>query len=208
MTSILLSRQPQIVADILNGKSDILVCKKFPADYVGWVYVYCTKLKNRSLVFGDVFMGDWVEEYTITYGINKKRASKIWDILDGKVVARFWCDNVEKIYFKGFTGPFTDSLKPYEISKKGCIDFDDLWEYCDCVSNKYVVHISKIEVFDKPKALWQFEKNGSFTRPDIKCKKKDRGICNHGWGLKGYSGCDKARLTKAPKNYCYIEGEE
>ena len=54
--SILMSIQPQWLAKILNGEKTIEIRKKFPKDYVGWVYIYCTKGKPiygflMSLIF-------------------------------------------------------------------------------------------------------------------------------------------------------------
>ena len=43
MKSILLSIKPKYVAEILNGEKTIEVRKRFPKDYKGWVYIYCTK---------------------------------------------------------------------------------------------------------------------------------------------------------------------
>ena len=43
MKSILLSIKPEWLCKILNGEKTIEVRKKFPKDYVGWVYLYCSK---------------------------------------------------------------------------------------------------------------------------------------------------------------------
>ena len=43
MKAILLSIKPEWIAKILNGKKTVEVRKKFPKDYVGWVYLYCSK---------------------------------------------------------------------------------------------------------------------------------------------------------------------
>ena len=48
--SILMSVQPKWVAKILNGEKTIEIRKRFPKDYVGWVYIYCTKSSNCCLL--------------------------------------------------------------------------------------------------------------------------------------------------------------
>ena len=45
MKAILMSIRPQWVAKILNKEKTLEIRKHFPKDYVGWVYVYCTKGK-------------------------------------------------------------------------------------------------------------------------------------------------------------------
>ena len=71
MKSILLSIKPKWVAKILNGEKTIEVRKKFPKDYKGWVYIYCTKDKTFAHFL------DGVQ-------------------INCKVVARFYCDEVDK----------------------------------------------------------------------------------------------------------------
>ena len=47
MKAILISIKPYWVAKILNGEKTIEIRKRFPKDYVGWVYIYCTKGKQK-----------------------------------------------------------------------------------------------------------------------------------------------------------------
>ena len=74
MKAILISIRPQWVAKILNGEKTIEIRKKFPKDYIGWVYIYCTKDKKYANL------------------INRG------GFLTGMVVVRFWCDKVEPAY--------------------------------------------------------------------------------------------------------------
>lgn len=142
MKAIMLSMQPQWVAKILNGEKNIEIRKRFPINYVGWVYVYCTKKGETIWGKGTTFTEQVGEQY-IT-GIN-------YDMLNGKVVARFWCDKA--------------------------------------------IHITKLEIFDTPKELKEFNV----------------------WRKKTiYSGMDcppyvddvNVPLTRAPLNWCWVEGEE
>lgn len=179
----MLSVRPNWTAKILNGKKTIEVRKKFPKDYVGWVYIYCTK--------GNGYLTD--------YGISKtwcffKKGNDIFkkeqlerECYNGKVVARFWCDKVEEFDFIEEIHYFDDIQKHNEIidhnnyiCRKSCLSGVQMVLYLDtkCLGTHqdemlgYAIHISKLEVFDKPKELSEF-------------------------GIK-----------RAPQNYCYIEGEE
>lgn len=215
---ILISKSPNICASVLNENASILIFKKFPKDYRGWVYLYCTKDNKKIWYYDKKWLGCYSKNASDFH--DALEVSMHFPILNGKVVARFYCDKVEEIFINSETthnemGYDIDemfetlTLKEYELCKKSCLTETQLFDY---FSNRqinklgYAIHISQLEIFDRPKELWEFEKYGSYNRPDIKCKNKDRGICNRGWGgLKGYIGCEKARLTKAPQNYCYVE---
>ena len=72
--AILISIKPKWVAKILNGEKTIEIRKRFPKNFVGWVYIYCTKDKKyKNLINRGGF-------------------------LTGMVVARFWCDKVDEFY--------------------------------------------------------------------------------------------------------------
>lgn len=161
--SILMSIQPRWVAEILNGKKTIEVRKKFPKDYVGWVYIYCTK-GNGCLDY-DI---EWKTKkwFWWTEKDYKKVLPNVNKFFNGKVVAKFWCDKVETIRFGEYIlnhNPishyyFTASVNEDDFIKKcGMYNHE---EYLDNylgkkTDNGYAIHISKLEVFDKPKELKQ-----------------------------------------------------
>lgn len=149
--SILMSIQPQWVAKILNGEKTIEIRKKFPAGYRGWVYVYCSKGdRNRALVKG------WSYGYSYS-GINEE--------YQGKVLFRFWCDNVYEV-FAGASSLGSHRLITWTCKKMCvslCRDSCVSQEYLDTYLGKvkgypqgYAIHISKLEVFDKAKELSEF----------------------------------------------------
>lgn len=182
MKSILLSIRPKWVEKILNKEKTIEVRKQFPKDYVGWVYIYCTK-DSKTKLSSNSF------QYYVVDNKDYKNYLGNWN---GKVLARFWCDKVEE------HRPFFH----WCIEKETCLTRDDVLDYLDSkdkfVGNPkrqgkvYAIHISKLEVFDEPKELNEFETTKSYLvdvgqlQPIIK----------------------NITLTKAPQNYCYIEGEE
>lgn len=171
MKAILMSIRPEWVAKILNGEKTIEIRKKFPKDYVGWVYIYCCKqIKNE-----------------IGCHINYEK-------VDGKVVARFWCDKVEEIYNKlirEITNDYSSSELPIStVAQMSCLTKEKLLDYVGD-NGGYAIHIANLEIFNKPKEISEF-----------KC-------C-----LLGHNNCVPHNcqecpatkpLTRAPQSWCYVE---
>ena len=193
--SILLSIRPEWVEKILNGEKTIEVRKQFPKDYVGWVYIYCTK-DYKKILFENGGYG-WRLN---TWNKNKNAITTN----NGKVVARFWCDKVETIslpYTYFGTNKWvscenertlqTETIDEQELLKKSCISEEQIYKYLNFKKSPkqvgYAIHISKLEIFDEPRELSEFKF----------------------WKDKSEYGCwYENKLTKAPQNLCYIEGEE
>lgn len=180
MKSILLSVRPKWVEKILNGKKTIEVRKQFPEDYVGWVYIYCTKGKP-SIYYVDDEVG-CVEKINGEFAFRTRTNPPA---LNGKVVARFYCDKVEELYTdENGMSYYTDTIKEdYMVSKLACLDDSDIENYLGGKIG-YAIHISQLEIFDKPKELSEF----------------------------GYYESDETmphrQVLKAAQNYCYIESEK
>lgn len=136
MKAILISIRPQWVQKILNGEKTLEIRKKFPKDYVGWVYIYCTKDKKYANL------------------INRG------GFLTGMVCARFWCDKVEEITFypkKPFDRYGTPYRATYDLLTESCLEYDELDNYLN-KNNGYAIHITKLEIFDKPIEISEFYK--------------------------------------------------
>ena len=188
MKSILLSIKPQWVAMILNEEKTIEVRKQFPKYYVGWVYIYCTKDKKNYLHW-DWYDPPFVEEEWFVSNI-----PDIWDDdrkningpFNGKVIARFWCDKVEEIdLVDRWDWKYeTETKREDDLLNYSCLTREELDNY---LKEKlgYAIHFSKLEIFDRPKYLTEYYKYYVETEKSIYYQV----------------------LTKAPQNYCYIEGE-
>ena len=199
--AVLLSVKPEWVAKILNGEKTIEVRKLFPKDYVGWVYIYCCKNDNlcriskipqdRYICGKDFDTRDFPH---LSSGYDGK----------GKVVARFWCDKVREIYnYETISRELTIgeiTFRSYdrkiynekELCKKSCLSSEELYDYLND-QNGYAIHISKLEIFDKPKELCEFKRCiGKIGCYDIFSKEE--------WDKPIYDA-----LTKAPQSYMYIE---
>jgi len=150
MKAILMSIKPRFVADILNGSKTIEVRKRFPLNYRGWVYIYVTKaLPHLSKTY--------VSDYEV---YDDTQWDKKWQDFNGEVVARFYCDNVEEITpFEEYESPFGMAYKLKEnkivCCQKAQLTYDEYNHYLKGKKG-YAIHITKLEIFNKPKELSEF----------------------------------------------------
>ena len=179
MKAILMSIRPQHLVNILNGDKTIELRKRFPKDFRGWVYLYCTK-RHGFLHTG-------------------------W--MDGKVVCRFWVGNVEEIVLEyileneQFESVFENhTTKETEDKLKSmCLTLGDFvdYHYKSLKSKKdgfvvsKAIHISKLEIFDKPKELGEFY---YYKKRLIDC----------GMDCPPYFDEVKTQVHKAPQSWQYI----
>lgn len=185
MKSILMSIKPKWIAKILNGEKTVEVRKRFPVDYRGWVYIYCTKDKETLVI--NPYGG-----YSVVPNKYKN------EYFNGKVVARFWCDNVEyyeDLAFWNEEHEKTTCLKPSE--------FFDYMFHIRANRSCRLIHISQLEIFDKPKELSKFRKTFNY-----KCN-HDCINCDMSWKEPSdYRFHFECELTKAPQSWQFIESEE
>ena len=178
MKAMMMSIRPQYVANILNGDKTIEVRKRFPKDYVGWVYIYCTKEKKVPLVYNKILQRC---TYESVGGVLMK---DYYNELNGKVVGRFWCNKVDKFY------SIRDNID--DFLKKSCLEEIELWEYLKSQSYGYAIHISKLEIFDEPKEINEFSVySHSVVGTNIQAKKTLFKILKP--------------LSRAPQSWCWVE---
>lgn len=213
--AILMSIKPRYVCEILNGNKTIEVRKKFPKDYVGWVYIYCTKGKEN--LYKDYYVMSGKEGYFLT---------KCGDVekLNGKVVGRFWCDKVNRYDIQ------SPLMEQHSIYKNGQYHFEletchndlvdyalinpnDLFKYLKETSDTeeatlYGLQISRLEVFEEPKELKDFycfgyKENLKKKQLEIERAKdikdfyqRQMQFFNENWQVKN-----------APQSFQFIEGE-
>ena len=193
MKSILLSIKPEWLAKILNKDKTIEVRKKFPKDYVGWVYLYCSK--SKPYLYGDKSVYEGKQEY---FWVQKIEGNGIVPLLNGKVVARFWCDKVTEMIVGEDCCGDAEIEEGWSLIDQTCLTEIEIIKYLGGMGkNGYAIHISKLEIFDRPRELSEFYT----TKLDEDLTKRfdDSIQLENGTWVK--------RITKAPQNYCYIEGE-
>jgi predicted transcriptional regulator len=173
------------------------VRKRFPKDYKGWVYIYCTK--EDSLI---KLQERYKDRYTCEQEFRCDDFPKMYSGYEGKgkVVARFYCDKVEEIYIRYGEGWVCGNLIRNEIEKETCLSRYELYDYLKG-NTGYAIHISQLEIFDKPKELSEFR---HYNKPSCdNCPFQYSADCDYHREVE----CDDIPLTKAPQNICYVEVE-
>lgn len=211
MLAILISIRSRHIANIFNGKKLRELRKKFPKHYRGWVYIYCCKDKLSLAEY--LYKDGWVYDAVLNYDYAKSIGCAK-EKLNGKVCARFWCDNVDE-YYRGFnlepnpkTG-YHDSIANSRLIEESCLTYDEICKYSE--SNKlsfFAIHISKLELFDKPMDLSKFLRRGfeqekhdilyavdRKTRREFKDEIEEKINCV----MEGY------RLRRPPQSWQYVE---
>ena len=216
MKAIMKSIKPKTCANIMNLIQSILVIKnKREAmaiqkliDVQGYaeIYVYCSKInkKHYHLIESiDTDIGK--KEYEIDYYIGSE------DYLDycyeGKIAFKFRCYKIEEIEVgtkenidqKDYS-TFYSSVDEMKLFKASCLDAYKILKYagyCDDFFRAYkykiyAIHISDLEIFDKPKELSEFKHYKRFD-----CYNADFDYTTTEYR--------KIRLTKAPQNFCCVE---
>ena len=200
--SILISIKPKWAAKILNGEKTIEIRKTMPkCDLPIDVYIYCTKEDSLSLL--KTYPKD-------TYVCEQEFKCDDFPYLcsgyegKGKVVAKFTLNRVEEIkyqrvfeqnpfhYLEEESGYGTVTLNAIDFKKETCLTDKELEDYLNTdKSNKraYAIHITKLEIFDKPKELSEFKQ-----------PRDSYGKVN--WHTSEYYYME---LTKAPQSDMFIE---
>lgn len=216
MRAILMSDRPQWVVKIINGKKTLEVRNEFPSDYVGWVYIYCTKARHytdllinntsQKMIFLNDMKAFWLDDFSRFEHLK---------MLNGKVVGRFWCDNIEEIFKHAHQCGnidigidydielMTRTLCEIELIRQSHLTKDELYKYLfwrapeNKISLGVAIHISQLEIFDTPKELSEFKHYKKFSEIDYMLPIPKKETCER-----------LVPLTRAPQSWQYIEVEE
>lgn len=94
MKHMLMSFAPYDICRILQGDKDREIRQKFPKDFQGWIYMYCTK--NSGMVLCDersvIDCGKYICVPDATFKKNRHLCE-----CNGEVIGRFWCNKVYSI---------------------------------------------------------------------------------------------------------------
>ena len=172
-------------------------------------YVYCTKKEDIARIGrlgGDEFI---CERYPLTEvqfkSMNSGYSAK------GKVIFKFRCYKAEEIKFHCLTKTntygvqriettfTTQTLSFRELKESSRLTCDDLMKYLNDTDG-YAIHISDLEIFDRPKELSEFYKVGFYQALNDALKEPP-------YPISPYSIQKRFRLTKAPQSWCYVEVE-
>lgn len=226
MKALLKSGKPKQLVNILNGKASLLITKSIPKDFVGWVYLYCTKAKPYLYKGGyrAFHTLDRTNPFNYIWSLNNKKYTL--DLQNGKVVARFWFDDyieikMEKEYVSNWLTPYVYRYNvPQELLNKMCLTNKQLEDYSPDIKGNdvydmklptlYAWHIKNLEIFDKPKELREFCKvgyNEQINRLEF-YKEQSESYPSDIMVVVGDSEeliYERHKITKAPQNYCYCE---
>ena len=168
MKAVLMSIQPKWCELIASGKKKVEVRKSKPKFDVPFkVYIYETQGRTETPFVDE-------EGHTIFKG-------------RGQVIGEFVCDVLVEFENSMLEPAFC------ETSILSCVKLNDLALYLGKKDFGYGWHISNLVIYDKPKALSDFE---------IECK----GGCDIPYMY--YPPCEeckKNRLTRPPQSWCYVE---
>ena len=166
--SILISVRPEHAVNILNGSKTLELRKSVPKDFVGWVYMYVTKAKPYLRKISNY---GWQHKEQFYFLLSHD--SEYWDIINGKVVARWWHDEYDTYYLErplnleiSYRGDGSKNGCEYskeikrELLEKSCLTFQEIWNYGkkrfdNQQSMVYAWHIKKLEILE-PMELVEF----------------------------------------------------
>lgn len=222
MKAILISDHAKWCALMMNGDKTVEVRKGTALykaiqkliDEYGYadIYVYCTKgnydIVRESSPYSSV-------PHYVCVKIDKKLSKELPEYeysSSGKVIFKFRCYKVEEItqvirardskimLYRGL--PKGINNKP--LMNESCLSFEEMKNYLG-YENGIAIHISDLEIFDKPKELYELHKPlGSYD-----CNHNCGGGCNmcwcEGWETRFHFECE---IQKAPQSWCYVESEK
>ena len=200
MKSVLISIQPKWCELIAAGKKTIEVRKTAPKLRTPFkCYIYCTQ--------GDGSLNDTL--------MSNDRCR----VLNGKVIGEFVCDFVDETYPIHIPGAnqtiYTDEWVKGSSAKNACLSIEEISEYGKGMP-LYGWHISNLKIYDKPKELGEFRRNGEYC-DDCKYLDKDIKVCKkygeylvHSELLDWNYRCEKCldencKITRPPQSWCYVE---
>lgn len=175
--AIVISIQPQHVKNIKSGKKTLELRKSVPKDFKGWVYIYETLGKQRV-----VSSNLWEDKYPLWYARYTNTYPKYHTYLVsegiGEIVARFWFDEYKKLEYHKKNEVlmwdnnyyyYTEEDNTYSsvqwIIDELCLEHQLVLDYGN-EKDIYAWHIKKLEVFDEPVALSDFQKEEYAVMPN------------------------------------------
>lgn len=206
MKAIMISDHPKWCALMMNGDKTIEVragtalykaIQKLIDEY-GYadIFVHCSKIQRKHYHLIEVIDIDTGKtEYEVDYYIGS--GDYLDYCYDGKVAFKFRCYKVEEIkaiQHWDMNTPFywTKTLNNnLRLQKASCLFDTEIYMYLGSKQG-YAIHISDLEIFDKPKELSEFKIKKKHTRLGTKFDRTYETI---------------EPLTKAPQHFCYVEVE-
>jgi len=214
MKAILISDHAKWCALMMNGKKKVEVRKGTALykatqkliDEYGYADIYVCCVKGNEDIVRESSPYSSVPNY-VCVKFDKKLSKDLPEYeysSRGKVIFKFRCYKVEEIklpYTKFNSTEWvgceeerkwqTPTMNEDKLLELSCLEELELYGYLNGKPST-AIHISDLEVFDKPKELSEFYHY-------VKYNKEMATLNNQDW--------DFCKLTKAPQSWCYIEGK-
>lgn len=184
MKAVLISIRPKGCEKILSGEKTIEVRKSVPKCEVPFkAYIYKTK-KKKWLDICHVGEVNW-----ISVTADKTRILKGVEKYGGKVIGEFICDRVAELDYVYYWN------NGYEIAT--CLTYREVANYGKG-KTLYGLHITDLKIYDKPKELSEFCRNGGCD----KCGWFENGKC---YKQSEQSTYNNHRIKRLPQSWCYVQ---
>lgn len=184
---ILASINPEWNEHIFDGMKLYEVRKTKPSIPVPFkVYIYCTK--NGRVYFRNSKGVRFTTPFTVK---NLLMVHPDAEILNGKVIGEFICDEIVEVPRDALYGNYNASSKIKNAIYYSCVLNDELIRYCGNKKSLFFWHISNLVKYDSPKEL------SDFRLPDYK---------HYGFGTWVWKrGKD---IERAPQSYQFVIANE
>lgn len=185
--AVLLSIRHKWVEKIVDGRKTVEIRKNHPAIATPFkCFIYCTKDPQKKFWTGRRY--SYVDDHS----------HNAFDICgSGKVIGEFVCDKIYKVIANGssYIVDGADRGKTNEVAMESCLGFDEMRAYLGTHTG-YAWHISKLQIYDKPRALGEFMKisrdcryaDVAYLGPKCEC-------CRDG----------DCMMKRPPQSWCYVE---
>lgn len=200
--AVLLSVQPRWCEKIACDKKSVEVRKSKPKLNAPFkCYIYCTKDSKNKLYYSD-YCGYDMMDFSKDF------------LANGQVIGEFVCDRVYQYasdLFRSAPVEGTD-ISTEEMERMSCLTAKELYEYehsaepqenCIYLVGVYGWHISQLVIYDKPKKLDAFYKEGTLSCGDFEYKLYDGSGDPSRSSYASY--LNTRAIRRAPQSWCYVE---
>lgn len=215
MKAIMISDKPKWSALMMNGIKKIeirknkalasaiqkLIAENGYAD----IYVYCTK--DEELFYSRVTQ-EW-------FTAKNRNIKTVHRLSNGIVKFKFRCYKVEEILITPHGNYYTNTLSNNKLQTQSCLSNTEIFKYTNCHITiygycvcGYAIHISDLEIFDKPKELSEFKQKVKGCYTCHYCGKNNRCVLKLSKEEIEHNCYNYKSLTKAPQNMVYVEVEQ
>lgn len=193
MKTIMIPIQPKYAELEMNGKKTIEV-RKF---YTEPPFKVCNYVTYGMLLYSEYPNGNDSREIRLgKFKVTSK--NNIGHQLNGKVAYEYVVKYIEKRSIKGLIHSQSDFFT--FCNKAGFKNPKEFFDYAGKKEYLYLLHISDLKIYDKPKELGEFRHlckhyyDGNSGCEDY-CGMYENGACKNGY----------IAITKPPQNFIYIE---